>query len=198
MSTKKKIYILLSIIVILITIYTLPIYLEYRAYTIKDIKYEDGLAYFHQRIQKSNPSLLNKKYFYFSAWNTKCKPCIKEMPLQDDLADSLSKNIGFVYISDDSDKNINSFLKRKGIISRNFIFMNDMNTFISAIHKKQNITYKCYPTHIVTDSVGNILFFKQGAISYIELSKNRKYTEKELSIKDKFKDPLILFLKTLK
>ena len=198
MSTKNKIYIALSTIVILISIYTIRIYLEYRSYAIKDIKYEDGLSYFRQRIQKSNPDLLHKKYYYFSAWNTRCKPCIQEMPLLDSIADSMSKKIGFIYLSDDSDKDINSFLKRKGITSRNFIFMNDMNTFISAMYKKKNITYKCYPSHIVTDSLGNILFFKQGSVSFIELPQNRKLTKNELSIKNKFKDPLVLFLETLK
>ena len=196
MKIKTILIITSSVFIISILIYFIPFYLEYKAYSLRDIKYEDGIFFCFKKIK--NTKLGNKKYFYLSAWNTRCNPCLKEMPMQDDIADSLSKNIGFIHVSDDSEEKNMSFLKKKNITSRNFYFLNDMNTFISAVYKKKNIKYKVFPTHIVIDSVGNLLYFSQGSITHATFPKGKILNENELKLRKQLKDPLIVFLENLK
>lgn len=196
MKIKTILSITFGIFIISILIYLIPFYLEYRAYSLRDIKYEDGISFCLEKIKKTK--LRDKKYFYLSAWNTRCNPCLKEMPMQDDIADSLSKNIGFIHVSDDSDEKNISFLRKKNITSRNFIFLNDMNTFISAVYKKKNINYKVFPTHIVIDSIGNLLYFSQGSITHATFPKGKILNENEIKLRKQLRDPLIILLETLK
>lgn len=198
-NIPKKLIITLSILIVLIMFGMYAIYYNfYNSNSIIKINYEDGMKSCFNRINANSNQFKNKKYYYFSIWNTHCKPCISEMPFQDEMAERLSKNIGFFYISDDSNEKVNTFLYKKGIKSRHFIFLNDMNDFISAIYNKQKKTFKVYPTHVVTDSVGNILFFKQGSIVYLEFPKNKILTKQEKILQEKIKDPLVLFLNDLK
>ena len=73
-----------------------------------------------------------------------------------------------------------------------------MNYFISAIFKKVKNNYKAYPTHVVTDSIGNILYFSQGGVSTLNLENQNLSKEKKEELYSKMKDPLITFLQKLK
>ena len=83
------------------------------------------------------------KTIFINFWATWCKPCIKEMPLLDSLADNINRqDIGYIYITENGDKSINQFREKHKINSRNFIFINDADIYISSILK--DILYLCF------------------------------------------------------
>lgn len=195
---RKKILLLsVGIAILVIFIYGIPYLKLYQSARVQDITYENGLSVFFDKMKQEKPALAKKHYYYFSAWNIRCGACIEEMPMLESLSDSISEKIGCIYVSDDSDETISGFLKRKNITSKNFTYLNDMDDFISAVYKSQNITHKVFPTHFVTDSVGRILFFKEGSLSYGHFEKGHALSEADRKFLEKLQDPLVVFLKTI-
>lgn len=196
---KKRILLISGVIVLsAIIIYCIPYFKLYQSARVQDIGYENGLSVFFEKMKQVNPKLKEKHYYYFSAWNVRCGACIEEMPMLESLSDSISENIGCIYVSDDPDETIKAFLKRKNISSKNFTYLNDMDDFISAVYKSQNIKYKVFPTHFVTDSVGNILFFREGSLSYGTFEEGHQLSEADKKFLEKLQDPLVAFLKSIR
>ena len=192
---KKVIGITILVLIALISIYS---YKFYQKHFLLDVEYEKGLKFCFDKLEEKDKNILSNKYFYFNFWDTRCKPCIKEMPALDSIANLTKAKIAYIYLSDEDDETINGFLKRKNIISKNFIYLNDMNYFMSAVYKKVNGKFKAYPTHVVTDSTGNILYFSQGGLISINFEKLNISKEKKDTLEERMKDPLIKFLQNLK
>ena len=195
---KKLILFSISVAASVIIIYCIPYFKLYKSAQVKNITYENGLSIFFKKMNAVNPELRQKKYYYFSTWNVRCRACIEEMPRLESLSDSISKKIGCIYISDDSDETVKNFLKRKNISSKNFTYLNDMGEFISAVYSAQNIKLKVFPTHFVTDSLGKILIFKVGSLSYGKFKDGHKLTEADKKFLEKLQDPIIAYLKAIR
>ncbi len=197
---RKRLVLLISAVIVLsaIIIWCIPYFTLYQSARVQDIAYENGLSVFFEKMKQVNPELKKKHYYYFSAWNVRCGACIEEMPMLDSLSGSLSENIGCIYVSDDSDETIRAFLKRKHISSKHFTYLNDMDDFISAVYSSQNIKHKVFPTHFVTDSVGRILFFKEGSLSYGTFEEGHPLSEADRKFLEKLQDPLVTFLKSIR
>jgi thiol-disulfide isomerase/thioredoxin len=196
MNKKSIVILVIGIVLIAVAIYCVPYFLVYRSAKVTNIKYS-GISDVLKKLDSIHPKLRKKKYYYFSSWNTRCGACIEEMPRLDSMAGNLSTNIGFIYVSDDSQEKAKSFLKRKNISSKNFTYLNDMDGFISAVYKTQGIKYKVFPTHFVTDSSGKILIFKQGSLSYGEFRKGHVLTKADSLFIEKQQDPIVIFLKKI-
>lgn len=135
-------------------------------WNMKNISMKDGHRFLFDKIKGSNSSKLkNKKYYFVSIWNTLCKPCIKEMPLLDSLADNITrKDIGYIFLTENSDKIINKFKESHHVCSKNFIFINDADTYISAILKSQHLKNRVYPIQLIIDNKGSVLYSTIGTI----------------------------------
>lgn len=132
---------------------------------ISKTKWTQGLKLFHDKLKEKNGALAGKKYYYINIWTTWCKPCIKEMPWLDSIANSLNRDVGYVFVSDVSDHVANSTLQKKNIHLKNFIFLNDMNDFISAICNEQGVRSKVYPMVLILSNQGEVLHYSIGAYS---------------------------------
>lgn len=121
---------------------------------------DDGTTYLISRIEREQPRLLNKKYYFICIWNMACGPCIKEMPTLDSLAGLIPrKDIGYIHLTENSDKLVQAFLKRKHLSPKNFIYMNDANDYIMALIKSQGMKSKGYPLQAIITCKGELKHF---------------------------------------
>ena len=123
----------------------------------------DGLKSFVTKLKAKDKVAAGKKYYYVNIWTTWCGPCVKEIPWLDSLAGTLNKDVGYIFVSDQTDKVITDCIKRKKFIVKNFIFMNDMNDFVSGICNESKIRSKSYPMVLIMDNKGKILHYENGA-----------------------------------
>lgn len=131
----------------------------------------EGLKSFVSKLKAKDKKVGNKKYYYVNIWTTWCGPCVKEIPWLDSLAGTLNKDVGYVFVSDQTDKVITDCLKRKKFDVKNFIFLNDMNDFVSGICNERKIRTKSYPMVLLLDNKGKILHYSNGAYEDIKEAK---------------------------
>ena len=133
---------------------------------LKNIGLGQGNDFLFNKIKNLYPEYQkNKKYYLISIWNILCKPCVKEMPLLDSLADNANrKDLGCIFLTENGDKIINQFLKKHHISSKNFIFINDADTYISSVLKRHNLKNRQYPIQLIIDNKGNDIYFQTGTI----------------------------------
>jgi len=137
----------------------------------KDISLADGSTALFKAIGQKQPALSAKKYYFISIWNTMCIPCIKEMPTLDSIASQVPRNdIGYLFVTENSDGWINRFLEKRNIRTRHFAFINDMNDYISAVFPATGNTIKGYPLQLIIDRQGTILY-TEGIVSTQETAK---------------------------
>lgn len=134
-------------------------------FSVKKISLDSGTSYLLNRIKKEQPNLVNKKYLFINIWNIGCGPCIKEIPTLDSLSLKIKrKDVGFVFLTENGEKLIASFLKRKQINVQNFVYINDANDYISSILNSKGLKSKSYPIQIIIDKKGNIKYFSRDVV----------------------------------
>jgi thiol-disulfide isomerase/thioredoxin len=138
---------------------------------IDKITWSEGLKSFVSRLKAKDKTVARKKYYYVNVWATWCGPCVKEIPWLDSLAGTLKKDVGYVFVSDQSDKGVTDFIKRKKYNVKNFVFLNDMNDFVSGICNEKKITSKSYPMVLIIDNKGKILHYSDGAYGDVKEAK---------------------------
>lgn len=132
---------------------------------VNNIKWKDGLNIFQTKLRSNNSALLKKKYFYINIWTTWCKPCIREMPWLDSIAGTLDKDVGYFFLTDMSESVTSAVLKKTDFHLNNFVFLNDMNDFVSSICNERKIKNKTYPMVLILNNEGDLLHFSIGAYS---------------------------------
>jgi thiol-disulfide isomerase/thioredoxin len=132
---------------------------------ISKTKWSQGFKIFQEKLAEGNTSLLGKKYYYINIWTNWCKPCIREMPWLDSIAGSLNKDVGYVFLSDISESVANTSLKKINYHAKSFVFLNDMNDFVSAICNEQGSKTKMYPMVLILSNKGEVLHYSIGAYS---------------------------------
>ncbi len=125
--------------------------------------WKQGLELFTNKLKGTDKALLNKKYYYINVWTSWCKPCINEMPWLDSIAGKANKDIGYFFVSEMNDTTANKYIKRKNYTIKNFIFLNDMNDFVSAICNMKGTKSKVYPMVLILSNKGELLHFSNGA-----------------------------------
>lgn len=130
--------------------------------------WEKGLESLTARLKEKDKTLVNKKYYYVNVWTNWCMPCIKEMPWLDSLAGTLNKDVGYIFVSDVSNEVANACIKRKNYNLKNFVFLNDMNDFVSAICNEKGTKSKAYPMVLILGNKGNLLHYSVGAYENVK------------------------------
>jgi thiol-disulfide isomerase/thioredoxin len=125
--------------------------------------WKQGLEMFTSKLKEKDSTLLNKKYYYINVWINWCKPCIKEMPWLDSLAGRLDKDVGYFFVTDMSDDAATKCIQRTNYKIKNFVFLNDMSDFISAICNKREDKSKVYPMVLILNNKGELLHSSIGA-----------------------------------
>lgn len=125
--------------------------------------WKQGLDIFASKLKEKDSTLLNKKYYYINVWTSFCKPCIKEMPWLDSLAGRLNKDVGYFFVTDMSEGAANQCIKRTNYKLKNFVFLNDMNDFVSAICNEKGTRSKIYPMVLILSNKGELLHSSNGA-----------------------------------
>src|SRR5207237_499362 len=118
---------------------------------------------FFEKLKEKDKNLNGKKYFYINIWDIICQPCIREMPWLDSLAGTLKKDVAYVFVSDNDEEVAANCIKRKKYNSKNFVFLNGMNEFVSAICNEKGSKTKVYPTVLILNDKGKLLHYSTGA-----------------------------------
>jgi thiol-disulfide isomerase/thioredoxin len=130
---------------------------------VNNTKWKDGFSLFKKKLFEQDSSMINKKYFYINVWNTICNPCIKEMPMLDSIAGAIEvKNISYIFVSDNTNGAALKRLKGKFEI-KHFIYLNDMNDFVSAVLNEKGKRHKTYPMQLILDQTGKLYYYQEGA-----------------------------------
>ena len=129
-------------------------------------KWRSGFLQFKCKLNKNG--LLNKKYIYINTWAHFCSPCITEMPMLDSIAGLFKKNTIYSFVSEMNDKTANNYLKKYKYSIKNFIYANQMDSLIIGICNEKKIKSKNYPQQIIVDTLGNIVFYSEGAFENSE------------------------------
>lgn len=102
-------------------------------------------------------------FIYINVWNSKCKPCLEEMPILDSIAKIYNSKIDFVFMTEDSDEKARKTLQKRSINIKNSLQLNNEEETINYLCT-QKLVSKTYPLHfIVTDKL-EIIHFHCGAI----------------------------------
>jgi thiol-disulfide isomerase/thioredoxin len=125
--------------------------------------WKQGFEIFTGKLKEKNKALLSKKYYYINIWTNWCKPCIREMPWLDSLAGKIDKNVGYFFVSEMNDDAAYQCIKRKNYNIKNFVFLNDMNDFVSAICNEKQTKSKIYPMVLILSNKGELLHSSIGA-----------------------------------
>ncbi len=146
---------------------------------IKNISYKTGTDFLLHKIEQTNPiAFKKKKYYFISVWNVICVPCIKEMPLLDTLTENINNdNVGYIYATENGDKMITEFIKKRKLSLKYFTFINYADPFISALLKEKKLKNRQYPIQLIIDKFGKILYFKIGTIESANDSEILKLTK---------------------
>ncbi|HWY11173.1 MAG TPA: redoxin domain-containing protein [Bacteroidia bacterium] len=132
--------------------------------SVGDVKWGKGLEMFNDSVKKKYPELSGKKYFYINMWAMFCSPCIKEMPWLDSLSGTINRmDVAYIFLAGESDKATNSLIERKKFKIKNFVYLNNMNDFISSVYNEQKKKSVVYPTVLIIDSKGKIYHSSTGA-----------------------------------
>ncbi|WP_298753913.1 redoxin domain-containing protein [uncultured Psychroserpens sp.] len=129
-------------------------------------------SYYNDLINKSIPDFklknLNDKEFLnndfkgkitvYTFWFTKCQPCIREIPVLNNLKNEF-KNVNFVSMTFENKQILSDFINEN-----DFKFINLYDTM--ELNKKLQI--QSYPLHIVTNKDGIIKFVFSGGINIEE------------------------------
>jgi hypothetical protein len=86
------------------------------------------------------------------------------MPELDSIAQTIKKDVGFVFVTDDSDSETASILERKKFAIKNFVFLNEMDDFIIGVMKEKKVN--SLPIHLIIDNEGRILFCQTGRMEF--------------------------------
>lgn len=132
---------------------------------IENITWHSAFRQFSDTLKKHNPTSFKKKYYYINVWASFCNPCFKEMPYLDSLAGTLKSDVAYIFLSELSDLYAIDVLNRKNIQTKNFLYLNNQNNFVSGICNENKIKTKAYPMKIVLDQKGNIYHFSLGGYS---------------------------------
>ena len=134
--------------------------------SVGDVKWGKGLQMFNDSVKKKYPELKTKKYFYINMWAMFCHPCIKEMPWLDSLSGTIDrKDVAYIFLAGESDKATNSLIERKKFKIKNFVYLNNMNDFISSVYNEQKKKSVVYPTVLIIDAKGKIYHSSTGAFA---------------------------------
>src|SRR6187402_395814 len=120
-------------------------------------KWSEGLKLFQTKLKEKNGALAGKKYYYINIWTASCKPCIREMPWLDSIAGSLKKDVGYIYLTDMTTEAASNVIKNRNFHLKNFVFLNDMNDFVSGICNERNTRNKVYPMVLILSNKGEVL-----------------------------------------
>ncbi|HUH73555.1 MAG TPA: TlpA disulfide reductase family protein [Chitinophagales bacterium] len=154
MSTNKKIY-----VIILLAFFTIlggtfaKRYLFAPEISLKEIKIETLSG------EAVNLENIKNKVIVLNFWATWCAPCVQEMPMFDNLHESMKgQDVEFILASDESTGRISSFVQRKGFTSPVYRLTEKMKT------------YGVYtiPMTYIFDKNGNIVNKKLGVFQTAE------------------------------
>ena len=139
---------------------------------VEDVSWTKGLAMLKDSIKKKHPELAGKKYFYVNMWAMFCGPCIKEMPWLDSIAGTMErKDVAYIFLAGESDKATNAMIERKKFNIKNFVYLNNMSDFISAVYNEQKKKSISYPTIVIFDDKDKIIKYEVGAYENITEAK---------------------------
>lgn len=106
----------------------------------------------------------NNQYIYFNVWNTKCVPCVREMPDIDSLAYLYRNKVDFVFLTEEDDLKVNNFLDDKNIQLLNCTVFNDKKELINTLCARGQKSLS-YPLHFIVNKDFEIIHTHSGAIS---------------------------------
>jgi thiol-disulfide isomerase/thioredoxin len=132
-------------------------------FSLNEISLRSGFEKFYPILIKVDPKIINRKYLYITIWNIACKPCEEEIPYLESFAGKFKTKMAFIMVSHHTNKAVWNFIHEKSIIHENFLFINEMNDFISGVFNQLKIRQLFYPLHIILDREGNILAYAPGA-----------------------------------
>ncbi len=134
---------------------------------VKNVPLKTGLEFLNKKTHRFNLNKNIKEKKFLSIWNVFCRPCIIEMPVLDSIAAIYgNKNINFYFVTENGEKTINEFIKKKKIDNRCFKYINDADTFITAFLSHYKINNRVYPIQIVLDENDNIEYYKIGTVEF--------------------------------
>ncbi|WP_037321231.1 TlpA disulfide reductase family protein [Salegentibacter sp. Hel_I_6] len=108
--------------------------------------------------QEISSNQFKNQFIVINWWATWCAPCIKEIPGLNEIVDKYrnNENVRFIAITDDQKSRITDFLKKKD-------FQYEM-TFANS--EVRNLFGNSYPTNIIIDPTGKIIYMQTGAGSH--------------------------------
>lgn len=122
---------------------------------------QSSIADYNWKLKDENGSIFNfektkEKVVLVNFWATWCPPCIAEMPSLQKLYDDYNNKIEFIFISDESFKTINSFLK-----NNNYTFKVYNQASQSTFFNVRGI-----PRTFLIDKKGKVVIDKTGAANW--------------------------------
>lgn len=107
-----------------------------------------------------NTRSLKEKVVVLNFWFTGCAPCVKEMPLLNELVGRFAgKNVGFYAITHDSTEVVNAFLQKKEFRFRHIV---------NARPLMDQLGVKTFPVTVIMDQKGMVRYSQVHSLSDVD------------------------------
>ena len=132
---------------------------------IKEVNIPEERNKMFTEIKKIHPELSDKKYFFFHAWSVGDWASMHQMPILDTMIEPLRNDFAYVFVNDEKADYSWQTLKAHTRKAKNFIYLNNMENFLTSIYQEKNMLhFKGYrdrmtPMNVVMDRKGNIVYF---------------------------------------
>ena len=122
----------------------------------------EGLVSYDLKLKDNRGNILNfedtkGKVILVNFWATWCPPCIAEMPSLQELYNDYQDKIKFVFVSDESFKNITPFLEKNGYTFKVYRPASNYNDIFNV---------SSIPRTFLIDKTGKIVIDKTGAANW--------------------------------
>jgi hypothetical protein len=112
------------------------------------------------------PRVKSKKYIFIQIWETDSGTAMEQMMVIDSIMDSRQHDYACVFLCPEKNDYANKILKQQQIKTKNFVYLNEMEDIIIALHQDKNIKLKNItnikaPVNVIIDKTGRILFWQQ-------------------------------------
>ena len=121
---------------------------------------------FLSQLYTKHPEIKSKKYLFVQIWETDSGTGMEQMMVIDSIMGSRQQDYACVFLCAEKDDYANKILKQQNIKTKNFIYLNEMEDIILALHQDKNIKLKNItdikaPLNVIMDRKGKISFWQQ-------------------------------------
>ena len=133
--------------------------------SVKNLDIEKEKEKFFKNLKNQHPETKLKKYYYLNVWDTGSWDSMDQLIKLDTVIEPTDNRISYICISGEKPDYAMRVLQQRKVKTKNFIYVNQVDSFINAIYKETKIRLRAggyggmAPMNVIMESNGKIIYF---------------------------------------